>query len=450
MRMLRFFWAGLILLAACSANSQPPSASVAAAAEGLSLAFEQDTVHLGEDIRFTVAVTNTTNASQDGDLSIRLLGAPILHPYYATAMRYQPVWDHVESLSLAPGESFTAQYTLDFDTYRDVGTGSYAVEVRWQDLWLRDGMGVTGSADVEVSLSPSTVNVGEPTTVTAAISNPTNLMLHDVTLNTERGGPTDLLLGELGPGQTISYSWVWTAPSEDDGTWPVNVEVESAEGGVSIGSADLTLLAPAEFFLSGDIPVDRVAVGGRFTLEVWVQNVGSFPIQDVTVTAAVRAPELFTLGAPLSQTIGELGPNEGVYLYWNGAALRPGLLVVDVTAASGDLSAEHTTGAIIYEPGHGVDLTIDGQGQGLDRAALVTAEAATPAHTNLAEATFQVTVANTGSLPDTFEVYAMPENSDSVAAFVDENGQPTLSHVITLDPGETAMLILSEIGRAHV
>ena len=404
--------------------------------ENIVIQFDSPTTHLGQDIVFSVELTNITGETWNGDLGLDLYGSPIKNPASATALMPRPVWSRSDAVSVAPGTTLTRQYAVPYTDYQSVGTGEYFLNAQAQNATAQAWTTVVGAVTLDVQV-PTTTQAGEAFTVTAVVSNPTDATVQDVRV-TGAGLPSQTV-GDLAPDASATLTWSFTPSASATGIYSISLTAETANRGMTVTSASTTLLTPPGLRLYQiDVP-ERVEVGQSFEIEAHLWNPGSDPVSDVTVKLDSNTPTLFTLTSPATVMVDMLAANSWTTITWTATAVQPGQLSAQVDASTASLHAQRGLAALVAEPEHAVDLVIDNVGDNTVQGEVV-AEVPTGAGTNYAQAAYEVVVQNEGKRTDTLIVSVVPGDG-GVAAFDDGETQ-TVQQTVVLDPGASTALSL--------
>src|SRR5207237_5415453 len=123
------------------------------------------------------------------------------------------------------------------------------------------------------------------------------------------------------------------------------------------------VLAPAGLRIYRVGLPERVEVGQSFEITADVWNPGRAPLTGLTGSLVPATPGLIGLSGP-AQAIPQLDADGWTTVSWRATALQAGRLVGRIDATAGALRASAPLSGLLAEPGHAVDLVVDGVGQG--------------------------------------------------------------------------------------
>ncbi|MBE9506556.1 MAG: S8 family serine peptidase [Chloroflexi bacterium] len=403
----------------------------------ITVQFDAPIFHLGQDLTFQVQATNTSGTLWSGDLVLALSGSPQPDPLSSTSLSPQSVWARSESLTLGPGESTVRQYQVPAGDYSVVGTGTYILEVNALNLTTQASALVVGAVALEIQ-APISAPLGQPVTIVATVSNPTPADVHNVRIAGLTPELDEQVVGDLVADANTTLNWTFTPNSA--GLKGVSLLALTDDGGSTLESAEIQVQAPPELRIYRLDAPHRVEVGQPFEITAHVWNPGSESLSDVVVGVTLLTPDLVAFDDPAAVTISNLDANSWAEVTWSATALTSGRARAKVSASAGTLTDERRVLTIVAEPGHAVDMIIEGVGDDV-KGGTVLAEVPTAVGTNYASAGYEVFVQNEGTSADTFVVSVAPGDG-GVAAF-DDGETRSVQRVVTLGPGETADLSLS-------
>ncbi len=392
--------------------------------------FQSTTYQLGDTLVLEIVLNNANDTAHTYELAVQIDG--MAQQTYLQSRLDPPVTVFADSQNITVEglDSQTVLYELPIEQYRHIGAGLFGARTTVDGKTYISTAQITGMLDLAVS-SPSSVNLGDPFTVSAVITNPSDQSVNDIVVASENPAFEEQTIPTLGAGESATVSWTTTAAQR--GRMSATVYASAPDAGETLVIDVINIDSPADLHLySLDVPA-RVEIGEQFEITAHVWNPGTDPLADVAVSLATLPNSIISVDSPASSTVSELAGNGWATVSWQATALAPGRLQGTVSAVAGGLSDSASLMTIVSEAGHAVDLIIESTGDDV-QGGIVIAEVPTAEGTNYARAGYQVFVENEGATADTYILSVIPR-AGGAAAF-DDNETRTRTELISLEPGE--------------
>jgi hypothetical protein len=370
------------------------------------------TVEPGSDFSVTMAVGNSGEA---GTLAVSPSALAVEAGSVPVALKSGPT----PLLADVPGGGGAATFVWTYTAGESSGPVQLSGEATGRDA--NSGATVTtgtvtstavtvgrGALIANLAAAPATVGIGQPISLALQLVNPGNVPVTDIApaapavtgtgAATLSAGPTPASIASLGPNETGTFTWTYTASAAGQLGFTASASgTDSASGAIVSATASVisavtvrgggALLAATAFTAVPNPAIANQAI----TVSLTLANVGTSPATVSAVTPTVAPSGTASCTAPTPAPPATIAAGGSLRLAWTCTATAPGSYTLGATVAASD-------------PASGADIspTVPGLPVSVLGSALLTVSAFTatpnPATVNQAVA-ISLALANVGSAP---------------------------------------------------
>ncbi|RZQ65164.1 DUF7507 domain-containing protein [Amycolatopsis suaedae] len=372
-----------------TATADAPAPTIAPALK-VDKSVDKPTVRAGEQVTWTIVVTNTGDSPLTG---VKLADDTTTACSVTFDGTLEPGASRTHSCTANPGETTTNTVTAsgtDRSGQQVEATDSATVTV------------INPALKVDKSAAPATVRQGDTVTFTIVVTNTGDVALTGVSVSDSRTPECARTIGTLEPRASQTHTCTTTAPADDFTNTATATGNDPTGRPVTVtDDAAVDVIHPA-VTLDKQVGTEVVREGDQVTFTVVATNTGDVPLTGVTITDE-RAPGC-------AATVGTLAPGAKHTVTCTITAPRDGF--TNTATVTGD------------DPtGRPVTATDDAAFRVVHPAVTIAKDVIGGPFREGDQVTFQITVTNTGDVPLT-GVAVADELTASCAQTYDEPLQP--------------------------